>query len=67
MFGKKGAPEQVEEIEMVNISITEKYLQKIEEGNTTKKSLAEKYGVKKNTIYRLQRKEKLLKHRNPVR
>ena len=36
----------------VNISITEKYkaLQKIEEGKSTKKSVAEEYGVKKNTI-----------------
>ena len=35
----------------VNISITEKYkaLQKIEEGKSTKKSVAEEYGVKKNT------------------
>ena len=37
----------------VNISITEKYkaLQKIEEGKSTKKSVAEEYGVKKNTIF----------------
>ena len=36
----------------VNISITEKYkaLQKIEEGKSTKKSIAKEYGVKKNTI-----------------
>ena len=36
----------------VNISITEKYkaLPKIEEGKSTKKSIAEEYGVKKNTI-----------------
>ena len=36
----------------VNISITEKYkaLQKIEEGKSMKKSIAEEYGVKKNTI-----------------
>ena len=36
----------------VNISITEKYkaLQKIEEGKSTKKSVAKEYGVKKNTI-----------------
>ena len=35
----------------VNISITEKCkaLQKIEEGKSTKKSVAEEYGVKKNT------------------
>lgn len=35
-----------------NISITEKYkaLKKIEEGQRTKKSIAEEYGVKKNTI-----------------
>ena len=37
----------------VNISITEKYkaLQKIEEGKSTKKSIAEEHGVKKNTIF----------------
>ena len=36
----------------VNIFITEKYkaLQKIEEGKSKKKSVAEEYGVKKNTI-----------------
>ena len=36
----------------VNISITEKYkaLQKIKEGKSTKKSIAEEYDVKKNTI-----------------
>ena len=36
----------------VNISVTEKYkaLQKIEEGKSTKKSVAEKHRVKKNTI-----------------
>ena len=36
----------------INISITEKYkaLQKIEEGKSTKKNVAEEYGVKKNTI-----------------
>ena len=36
----------------VNISITEKYkaLQKIEGGKSTKKSVAEEYGAKKNTI-----------------
>ena len=36
----------------VNIFITEKYeaLQKIEEGKSTKESVAEEYGVKKNTI-----------------
>ena len=36
----------------VNISITEKYkaLQKNEEGKSTKKSVTEEYGVKKNTI-----------------
>ena len=36
----------------VNISITEKYkaLQKVEEGKSSKKSVAEEYGVKKNTI-----------------
>ena len=36
----------------VNISITEKYkaFQKIEEGKSTKKSITEEYGVKKNTI-----------------
>ena len=36
----------------VNISITEKCkaLQKIEEAKGTKKSIAEEYGVKKNTI-----------------
>ena len=36
----------------VNISITEKYkaLQKIEEGKSTKKSVAQEYGIKKNTI-----------------
>ena len=36
----------------VNTSIIEKYkgLQKIEEGKSTKKSVAEEYGVKKNTI-----------------
>ena len=36
----------------VNISITEKckVLQKIEEGKSTKKTVAEEYGVKKNTI-----------------
>ena len=36
----------------VKISITEKYktLQKIEEGKSTKKSVAEEYGLKKNTI-----------------
>ena len=36
----------------VNISITEKYkaLQKMEEGRSTKKSVAEEYGVKRNTI-----------------
>ena len=39
-------------LKRVNISITEKYkaLQKIEEGKSTKKSVAEEYGVKKNTI-----------------
>ena len=37
----------------VNISITEKYkaLQKTEEGKSTKKSIAEEYRVKKNTIF----------------
>ena len=36
----------------VNISVTEKYkaLQKIEEGKSMKKNVAEEYGVKKNTI-----------------
>ena len=36
----------------VNISITEKCktLQKIEEGQSTKKSVPEEYGVKKNTF-----------------
>ena len=36
----------------VNIFITEKYkaLQKMEEGKSKKKSVAEEYGVKKNTI-----------------
>ena len=36
----------------VNISITEKYkaLQKTKEGKSTKKNVAEEYGVKKNII-----------------
>lgn len=36
----------------VNISITEKYkaLQKMKEGERTKKFVAEEYGVKKNKI-----------------
>ena len=36
----------------INISITEKYkaLQKVEEGRSTKKSVVEEYGVKRNTI-----------------
>ena len=39
-------------MQRVNVSITEKYkaLQKIEEGKSMKKSVAEEYVVKKNTI-----------------
>ena len=47
----------------VNISITEKYkaLQKIEEGKSTKKSIAKEYGVKKNTIStRIANKRKII-------
>ena len=46
------APEQVWKMKRTNISLTEKYkaLQKIEEEKSTNESVAEEYGLKKNTI-----------------
>ena len=48
----QSAPEQMWKMKRINISLTEKYkaLQKIEKGKSTKKSVAEENGVKKNTI-----------------